>query len=212
MFRYSLPRIVGGTLALMLAGTLHAADQPSQAEMRMREQLRSTILQLRTIQGERDTLNAAKAQLENEKTTLTEQLETLTKQSAAEKTSADKTIAEMETKASQLSTEIAQLKESLEKWKKAHSEAVELAQKTEGQRSALAAQKVELDRQVADQRRKNFEMFKLGNEILDRYKKFGLGTALGAREPFVGTTRVKLQNLVQDYSDKLAEQRIKSQQ
>lgn len=212
MFRYSLPRIVGGSLALMLAGTLHAADQPSQAEMRMREQLRNSILQLRTIQGERDTLNAAKAQLENEKQTLTEQLEKLTKQSAAEKAAADKTIAEMESKVAQQSSEIAQLRESLEKWKKAHNEAVELAQKTEGQRSTLAAQKIELDRVVADQRRKNLAMFKLGNEILDRYKNFGLGTALGAREPFVGTTRVRLQNLVQDYSDKLAEQRIKSQQ
>jgi hypothetical protein len=50
----------------------------------------------------------------------------------------------------------------------------------------------------------------LGKEILERYEKFGLGTALTAREPFVGTTRVRLQNLVQEYSDKLSEQRIKN--
>lgn len=211
MFRYSIPRIVGGALMLMFAGTLQAADQPSPAELKMREQLRSTLLQLRTMQGERDTAIAAKAQLETEKKTLTEQFETLTKQSAAEKASADKTIAEVETKVAEKAEEIAQLKESLEKWKKAHGEVSEVAQKKEAERSALASQKVELDRLVADQKRKNLEMFKIGNEILDRYKKFGLGTALSAREPFIGTTRVKLQNLVQDYKDKLADQRLKTQ-
>ncbi|RYD81230.1 MAG: phage major capsid protein [Verrucomicrobiaceae bacterium] len=211
MFRFPIPHTIGGTLLLMLIGTLQAADQPNPAELRMREQLRSTTLQLRTIQGERDALNAAKTQLESEKKTLTEQVEKLTKESAAEKTAANKTIAEVEAKVAQQATEIAQLQESLEKWKKAHGEVSTVAQKKEAERGSLAAQKIELDRLVADQRRKNLEMFKIGNDILDRYKNFGLGTALGAREPFVGTTRVKLQNLVQDYKDKLAEQRIKSQ-
>jgi hypothetical protein len=44
---------------------------------------------------------------------------------------------------------------------------------------------------------------------LDRYEKFGLGDALTAREPFVGLTKVKFQNLVQDYQDKLSDQKVK---
>jgi hypothetical protein len=52
-------------------------------------------------------------------------------------------------------------------------------------------------------------MFKVGSEILTRFEKFGLGTAITAREPFIGLTRVKLQNLMQDYADKLADQKIK---
>jgi hypothetical protein len=60
-----------------------------------------------------------------------------------------------------------------------------------------------------DLRRRNNELFKLGNEILSRYEHFGLGTALTAREPFTGITKVKLQSLVQDYQDKLAEQKVK---
>ena len=35
------------------------------------------------------------------------------------------------------------------------------------------------------------------------------GEALTAREPFVGVTRVKFENLIQDYQDKLADQKIK---
>ena len=55
-------------------------------------------------------------------------------------------------------------------------------------------------------------MYKIGSEVLQRFENFGLGTALTAREPFVGTTRVKLQNLFQDYADKLADARIKQGQ
>jgi hypothetical protein len=54
------------------------------------------------------------------------------------------------------------------------------------------------------------ELYKLGNEILTRYEKFGLGEALQAKEPFVGVSRVKLQALVQDYKDKLLDQAITS--
>ena len=68
-----------------------------------------------------------------------------------------------------------------------------------------------LQRRIDDQQMKNAEMYKIAKEILSRYEKFGLGTALTAREPFVGTTKVKLQTLVQDFADKLADQRLKPQ-
>ena len=52
-------------------------------------------------------------------------------------------------------------------------------------------------------------MYRLGNEVLDRYAQFGLGTAISAREPFVGITKVKFQTLLQDYQNKLTDQTIK---
>jgi hypothetical protein len=52
----------------------------------------------------------------------------------------------------------------------------------------------------------------MGSEILTRYEKFGLGEAIGAKEPFTGLTRVKLQELVQDYKDKLLNQTVKAGQ
>ena len=65
-----------------------------------------------------------------------------------------------------------------------------------------------LPRKGDDQQRKNRAMYQLGLEILKRYEHFGLGDAITAREPFVGTTRVKFENLIQDYGDKLAAQKI----
>ncbi len=60
-----------------------------------------------------------------------------------------------------------------------------------------------------DQQRKNDALFAIGNEILSRYENFGLGNALANKEPFVGVTRVKFQNLIQSYQDKLIEQKIR---
>ena len=73
----------------------------------------------------------------------------------------------------------------------------------------LAGESIVLKRKLEDRERKNAELFKLGNEILTRYEKFGLGDALAAREPFTGLARVKLENLVQDYQDKIADQKVK---
>jgi chromosome segregation ATPase len=92
-------------------------------------------------------------------------------------------------------------------WKKAFDQ-VKAAADQRGSQLAAAQDKATAAQQKADaHERKNREMYKLGTEILDRYKNFGLGTALLAREPFVGSMRVKFQNYIQDYGDKLADQK-----
>lgn len=205
MFRYIVATACFFTL--LFGGTLSAADP--NADAKVRENLRNALLQLRTAQSERNTFQAAKTQLEQEKDALTKRVEALTKQLAADKDSADKTTAELKAKLEERDAEVARLNEAVTQWKAAQEKAAGIANAKEAERAKLAAQVIELQRRVADQQTKNAAMFKIGNEILTRYEKFGLGTALTAREPFIGTMRVKLQNLVQDYGDKLAEQRIK---
>lgn len=183
--------LVSGAVSLL------AAD-PSAVDQRLREALKNTMLQLRTAETERANLQAAQAENELKNKELSAKVEALTKQStAAEKTAANQ------------AGEITRLKEALAKWETAYNEAVNLAQQTESQRQKSAADVIALRRQVADQQTKNAEMFRLANEILKRYENFGLGRALTAKEPFVGITRVKLENLMQDYGDAIADQKIK---
>lgn len=196
--------IAAAVLSLLFAGAL-SANEPNAAEARLREGLKNTMLQLRAAETERATLQATQAQAAEEKKALEARLEAMTKQSVADQ----ETITELNGKLADGRTENTRLNESLAKWKKAHGEVTAVAQKKESERAAAASRIIVLERQVADQQRKNAEMFKLGNEILKRYERFGLGDALTAREPFIGTTRVKLQNLVQDYGDKLREEKIK---
>ena len=181
------------------------AEEKADPSVRLREAMKSMALQLRNIQAERDALSAKQVEAEQKQKELETQIKTLTKNAAEDKTTIDSLKAQL----SEKETRNAQLAQELEKWKAGCNKAVELAKTKEAERAKLAERAIVLDRTVADQKTKNAEMFKIGNEILTRYEKFGLGTAITAREPFTGLTRVKLQNLVQDYSDKLGEQRIK---
>jgi septal ring factor EnvC (AmiA/AmiB activator) len=195
--------------SILAAGALAAADQANSPEEKLRGMLRSTMLQLREAQNQLATLQAAKAESDKEKQALSDRLDALTKQSADDKATSAKTIDDLNTKITDQNTQLGQYKAALEKWQQGYKQAVELATTKEAQRAKLASQVVVLQRRVEDDERKNAELYRLGKEILNRYEKFGLGTALTAREPFVGVTRVKLENLVQDYSDKLTDQQIK---
>ena len=116
---------------------------------------------------------------------------------------------DLKTKLATDDMQIAHLSESLGKWKFGYAKLADYAKQTEGKRAELASKILLLDRRIAEAQVKNAEMYRLGNEVLDRYAQFGLGTAISAREPFVGITKVKFQNLVQDYQNKLTDQTIK---
>jgi len=195
--------------SIAFAPALRAADPAAAGDAKLREALRNTTLQLRTLQGERDTLQAAKDEAEAEKKALTAKLDALTKESSAAQAASEKTITQLRDNLGKEETENEQFKAAIEKWKATYNQAVAVSEKREAARAHLNSEKIELQRKVADQQRKNQEMYKIATEILTRYENFGLGTAITAREPFVGTMKVKLQNLVQDYGDKLADQRIK---
>jgi hypothetical protein len=184
---------------------VHAQDQAANAAA----MLRATMLQLRASENEKATLQAAQAESAAKEKSLTEQVQALTKQSAADKDASDKAIADLKAKVADQEQEIAQLKDTLEKWKEGYAKAADIANAKEAERAKLAGQVIVLDRKVTDRESKNAELFRTGNEILMRYERFGLGDVLLSREPFVGITRVKLENQVQDYQDKLLNQRIK---
>ena len=194
---------------LFSSGMLKAADQTNSPEERLRGMLRSTMLQLRDAQNQVATLQSAQAESDKEKKALSDRLDELTKQAAADKDAATKAIADLNTKVTDQNTLVTQLKDALDKSKEAYNKAVEVANTKEAQRAKVESQAILLQRRVENDEAKNLALYKLGKEVLDRYEKFGLGTAITAREPFVGTTKVKLENLVQDYSDKLLDQTVK---
>ena len=236
--------------------TAPAADSAqSNTESRLRDALRSTMLQLRDAQGQLITLQAAQVESNKEKAdrgakidALNGQVKTLVEQAASDKAASektiadlkqgnsdlvthmvdalstqinslskpgpdnkavlDKTIAAMKSQNPDLATQLDQYDTDIQLWTTGFNQYVQLATKTEAERAKVAAQAIMLQRVVEDREIKNLELFKTGNEILDRYEKFSMGDALGAKEPFIGITRVKLQEFIQDYKDKLAAQKI----
>ena len=133
-------------------------------EVRLRDGMRNLALQLRTVQTERDDAIAKQVELEQKIQALEEQVKTLTANSAADK----ETIDGLKAKLGAQEQAANQLQASLEKWKTECNKATELAREKEGQRAQLQDKVILLERKVADQQRRNLEMYKVGKEILNR--------------------------------------------
>jgi len=202
-------QLVLGLLSALLANLLGAAEPAASGEEHLREALRDSMLQLRSAQTDLANLQAAQASLADEKKAQTEKLDALTKRVVAERAAADKSAAALNSQVAELKTTNAHLKEALDKSKAEGDKAAEAARALEADGARLKNEKIVLERKVAELQTKNLSLFMTGNEILSRYADFGLGTAISAKEPFVGLTRTKLENLVQDYQDQLVDQRAK---
>jgi chromosome segregation ATPase len=196
-------------VALIAAGNFCAAQEQNAAEARLRDALRQMTVRVQTAEAEAATLKATQTDLEAKNKDLTAKVEKLIKEAVADKTAADKAAATAEAKIAGRDAELVRTKEALEKWKAAHAQVTDLGRKAEAARIALAAKATSLEHRVADLTRKNLALFKIGSEVLTRLENFSYGTALAAREPFVGATRVKLENEVQGYKDKLLDPKLK---
>lgn len=199
-------------LAVAFATALPAAEEadPAMAVIkRMRDQLRTVMIQQQKTEADRAALQAANMEMEAKIKTQEANFKKLAKDSNEQKDLTDKSIAELKAKIASQEQEQDRLQESLASWKKGHLEVTTAAKKIEAQRAELSAKVILLDRKVADHQRKNDELFRISNEVLSKYEGFGLGTAIAAREPFTRNMRVKLETLVQDYSDKLVDNKIK---
>jgi len=203
-------------LALSLP-TIAFAQQPQQdaAAARMRDAMKKLTQRIVDAESQMAAAQAAQFAAEAQSKELTTKLEAANRKLkdvsndlAAQKSDSEKKIADLESKAVVDTRTIDSLKEALGKWKEGFEQARTVANAKEGERAEAVARSVELERKAAAHEQKNREMYALGIEILERYKKFGLGTALLSREPFVGSMRVKFQNYIQDYGNKLEAQRI----
>lgn len=197
------------TIASFLTAPLDAAEKMDPAQQKMREMVRNSMIQLRDANAKLATAQAAVADDEEKIKGLQADLDALKKKSIAEKKVADDTIDDLRTKLATDDIQINHLTESLGKWKLGYAKLADYAKATEGKRAELASKIILLDRRIAEQQVKNAEMYRLANEVLDRYAQFGLGTAIAAREPFVGITKVRFQTLLQDYQNKLTDQTIR---
>ncbi len=204
--------------AFAMTFRLAAADDAAASnETRLRGALRDTMLQLRDAQNQVVTAQAAQAQSDKDKADLqakldavTALLKTATEQAASDKAASDTAITDLKAQVTDQTGQIARLNDGLKQWKDAYDQQAQLATAKEAARAHAVVQTALLQRTVDDREAKNLALFKLGNDILDRYEKFSFGDALSAKEPFIGTSRVKLQNMVQDYKNKMLDQAVTS--
>jgi len=185
-----------------------AAAEAADGNAQLRAALRDATLQLRTAQGDLAAAQGSLAAVTAEKKELAEKYEAVRKQSATDRAASEKATAATAAQLADLKAQVAKLSATLDAVRAEGTKSAQAAQSTEEQRVKLAGQLADAQNRLADRETKNLALFVLGNEILNRYEEFSLGTALRAKEPFVGKSRARLENLVQDYQDQLANNRV----
>jgi len=171
--------------------TLPAAAQ--SMEDKLREELRATVTQLRQLQDDQAALQAQKVATEQERDALKAQLAAATAQLAHMPRSSGISPA--------LGAELA-------KYKDAYTQAVGNAQQAQNSRDKLQADLASAQYSLSVCETRNTQLVDVGNEILASYESFDLGDALGANEPFIAIKRVELENLAQDFGDRLYDGRF----
>jgi septal ring factor EnvC (AmiA/AmiB activator) len=174
----------------VFAGAL-AAVSPAVAqsmEDKLREELRATVTQLHQLQDDQAALQAQKAAAEQERDALKAQLAAAKAQVAAAPRNNGLS--------SQLESEIA-------KYKDAYAQAAGVVQQAQAARDKLQAGLANAQNILTACEAKNTQLLDLGNEVLASFESFDFGDAVGANEPFIAIKRVELENLAQDYGDRL---------
>lgn len=200
-------------LAVSVAGALckpavaQQTEATTQVEAHRREALRATILQLRTAQSDLEALQLVKNEIEKERDALKQQLAAVAKQAAADRASAEKNASALNESIKSKDAEIEKLAGLGATWKKALEDKTELARRLDAERSRLEIANSELERRASEREVQNVALVRIAQEILRRFERFGLGDALVAKEPFTGLKRAELKSLVQDYADKILDQK-----
>jgi hypothetical protein len=205
---YKTITLVVGSLILNSSFSV-AAEEVDDGSAKLREALRNVTMQLRTTQTEAATAKASQGQAEMKNAELTKQLDALTKQIVIDQSKAKKDIETLELKNDESDKKIAALEVALAKWKEGYNKAAQLAMTKDKQCLQLADEKSVANAKLRDARYKNLQLFTTANEILKRYEGFSLGQAIKAREPFTGITRARLESFVEEYRDKVNDQRLK---
>ncbi|MCB1235822.1 MAG: hypothetical protein KDM91_12200 [Verrucomicrobiae bacterium] len=183
----------------------------SPVEAKLREALRNALVQARNVEAERARLDAEltalKVQSDAKIKDLTAKLDTALKRADSEKAAADQAIAKQKETIAGDEARIVSLEKSLDQWKTSHEELTRITRATEAERAKFERDAQLSRRLVGERERQNIQLYNTGKEILKRYKDYAFGRSLLAREPFTGLTKVKLEQLVQDYDDKIEDNR-----
>jgi chromosome segregation ATPase len=209
------------SLGVLASRAAVAADENS-VEARLRQALRSATAQQRALEDENATLRAKQGQSDRQvqdmKTQLADQTQALDKlrQDDAANVASINTLraaaADLNGKLQASQLTLAQTETALGKWKDAYNQAAGVARTRDADAKLLQTQLDQTTQRAGDCEAKNVKLIGIGNELLDLYQAKGPLTGLLEREPLTQIKRVELENLAQDYQDKLLDNKVSAKQ
>jgi chromosome segregation ATPase len=191
------------TLVVVPVPAAWAADD--QAAARAHEMLRRTQEALRQAQSDNAVLTQAKSDLDAKLREATRQLDaTRSGLSAAQGSlhSVQTQQADLQGRFDDASARLAATSTKLS----------ETARALAAREAELAGTRQKLEQSQAANAScedKNGKLYTYGQEILDRYQRKGVWAALRQQEPVFGLKQVEIENVVQEYKLKMADERLK---
>jgi len=199
-------RLIALCALAVFAASGHAYAQSN--EDRLRDALRQSVAQMRAAEDQAAQAQADLQKAQQDRTALQTQLDAATAKLAQAKPAAPPAdLARLNEALSASWQQAASLQAALVKYQTAYQslaaqsqaqdrQAQMLSHGLQGQTQALETCKVE-----------NRELIKIGEDILHLYQTQDFrGLLIRSYEPLIGTAKVRLENLVQDYDDKIHNQ------
>jgi hypothetical protein len=209
-----MKRVFISTAACMLlaAGSQAHAQQGQSMEERLRTQLRAVTTQLQEAQNELAALKAGHAApapagapvAAGEAQASARELAELKAQLATERRARQQGAAAQQ----QSQDAVAKAGEQVTQFRTAYDGLLKIARASEAERQRLAGEEKMRQQAVALCTEKNVKLYEAGQEILRAYENIDLGTLVTTRQPFAAQSRVKYEQIAQEYGDKLYEGRF----
>jgi len=196
-----------GLAVSFLAGSLFPeAMATSNKDSKERQALRRVQVQLNEMQQQ-------KSALEQEKVSLAEQTEEMKKKAVsleadaakanARRVALDKELEGLRKEKSDISDKYQDAAKGLQEMTSKHSEALQALQRRELEIKRYEAEVARQTRQVEMCEGKNSQLYQINVELMDKYQSKGVFGALLQAEPFTQMKSVEVENLLQEYRDKL---------
>lgn len=99
----------------------------------------------------------------------------------------------------------------VQQFRSAYDELLKMARTAEAERQRLASDAKLQQTAIAQCEAKNQQLYALGHEVLQAYEKMDLNTLLAARQPFAAQSRVKYEQIAQQYGDRLYQGKFDAQ-
>jgi chromosome segregation ATPase len=190
--------VVFVALAVALPAVAHAQSETD----RLRDALRSATAQLRSLEDQRAALQARQTVVERERDRLQKENDAFKAQLKDAEQANQKAVDDFNQR-------LGERDDTLEKWKSAYEEAANVARTKDAERAKSVSEATAFKASNKSCEAKNAQLFKASDEMLTYFRSMNLLDALAVREPVFGIKRVELQNVLQDYRDKILDQKVK---
>lgn len=192
-----------------LGNTVHAQADTASREKQFLRRLQIMQQQMNgqnaALRRERDDLAAQLAGAQASVASLKEK----SRKARGEAQGLEKSLQTQQRDNATLTQQLTEAQQAFATLRQAHESTLATLKASEADNGRLKATGAEQRGQIADCEHKNLLLYQADTELLEKYQDKSAWDALAQKEPFTGIEKVRIDNVLQEYHDRLAADRVK---